>query len=267
MRDVLTSLFSDEHTGDRRCWPCTATNLALLAAATAVATAVWWPGALALGVVGVAAILFRGYLVPGTPRFAPALAAFLLPGDGQYGGDPPAKSDALGGDVDGERVLAGLLDAAVLREDEDGLYLDEAFRERWRDEMAATREGDLADAVRELAPEGVERVEQVTVEDDWLILSDGTGAVEAETWLTHHVAIAEVAAARALADRDPDLPREMRVAAATPLRAFLLECPVCDGPVERTTGGCCCGGSTDPEGPAEDDILACRACDQRLYTF
>ncbi|MFC7046755.1 hypothetical protein ACFQH6_16290 [Halobacteriaceae archaeon GCM10025711] len=260
MHGPFARLFRDQYTGAQRCRACTVVNAALLAVVTATAAVVWWPAAVVLAAVGTAAIVFNGYLVPGTPVFAPALVA-LLPGD-PFHAAPPDESDALGGDVDGERVVDALVAAGVLTEDADGLHLDEAFRDRWREEMRTVRDGDLVAAIRTTAPTA-ERVKKVTADREWFVLSGG--GIESETWLARPVAIAEVAAVRALADRD--VAHEVAVAAATPLRAFLAQCPVCDGPVEQTTSTACCGGGVDPHEAPEDEILACVECDERLFTF
>ncbi|UPW00348.1 hypothetical protein M0R88_17790 [Halorussus gelatinilyticus] len=88
MDSLYDRLRDPSHTGDRRCWPCTAVNAALLVAAAAV-VARRRSRALAalLGAVGAAAIALRGYLVPYTPRFAPKLVS-SLPGDLFDHGDP-----------------------------------------------------------------------------------------------------------------------------------------------------------------------------------
>ncbi len=66
--DALARLEQSEYTGENRCYPCTAVNVALsLALATGIGAAVSPPvGVLALG-VSLALVRFRGYLVPGTP--------------------------------------------------------------------------------------------------------------------------------------------------------------------------------------------------------
>ncbi|WP_435183093.1 hypothetical protein [Halobellus sp. EA9] len=93
-----------EHTGDNRCWPCTAVNLAILgvvAAALALASSVL---AAVAAAVGLFVILVRGYLVPGTPRFAPGLVARLPGGEALFHGvDDPSnrQSGSLRGDDGG----------------------------------------------------------------------------------------------------------------------------------------------------------------------
>ena len=77
MRPFQSELVRPEHTGANRCWPCTAVNLALLAAGCLVLVAVSPVASVLLAVVGTAAVRLRGYLVPYTPRFAPRLVQHL----------------------------------------------------------------------------------------------------------------------------------------------------------------------------------------------
>ncbi|WP_162991484.1 hypothetical protein [Halostella salina] len=279
MSTLLDAVRRPEHTGDRRCWPCTAVNGLLLAVASVGVAVVSPPAAAAVAVVGAAAIAVRGYLVPYTPQFAPKLVA-ALPVDPFHGGDageaPGADgtSDALAGEEDddgsgaaGEDVLAALVDAGVVVPDGETLYLDESFREAWRAEVETLRgmnEDALAAAAADAAPAAEEaRVERVGSRR-YVIIDPGTGSAVDERQLTVPVALASVGAARALADRVDD--PAVRSAAAEPLRTFLERCPACDGPVEETTETRCCGGPRDPTGgPA--DVLACADCEERLYTF
>jgi len=266
-------LFDEVHTGPARCWPCTVVNVVLLAVLVGVVALGWWPAAAALALVGTAAIVFRGYLFPYTPRWAPRLAA-RLPGDvfdhGEGipdGGSPPPASDSLGGDdaaADGERVLGALVEADVLVEGAD-LRLDESFRESWRAAMARVRDGDLASHARAISPAVADAQLVTETADDWVVLSGTDGGVENESWLSPPVAIAEVAAVESLIEAE--VAHDVALAAATPLCMFLERCPVCDGPVEETVSRECCGGGTDPTMAPEDEVLACPSCDVRLYTF
>jgi len=265
MSSPLDAVRRPEHTGDRRCWPCTVVNGLLLAAASVAVAAVSPPAAAAVAAVGVAAIAVRGYLVPYTPQFAPKLVAALPGGDPFH--DDPGPSDSLNARTDGEAVLEALVTAGVVVPDGETLYLDESFRESWRAEIESLRGMDddgLADAAADAAPaaEGA-RVERVGSRR-YVIVDPGTGSAVDERQLTVPVALAAVGAARALADRVDD--PAIRSAAAEPLRTFLERCPACDGPVEETTETRCCGGPRDPTGgPA--DVLACADCEERLYTF
>lgn len=293
-------LRNPEHTGERRCWPCTAVNAAILLLACAgVARRRSRPLAAALALAGGATIALRGYLVPYTPRFAPRLVSKLplvarLPGDPFHAGDGPshpaipAASGSLGdgvsdstevdsADVAGERVLAALLERGVVVEDGDSLSLSDDFREAWRAEMRDLRdrsEDGLAAALRSVAPEGTvaDVVEPPnegptgTAEERWFVVSDGSDDPANERWLIRPIAVAEAAAAKTLADRT-DLDEALRVLTTGPLRTFLEVCPVCDGPVVETTTVECCGGPGGTRPDAPDEVLACEGCGARLYTF
>jgi hypothetical protein len=108
----------------------------------------------------------------------------------------------------------------------------------------------------------------VSVEDGargpYVVVSGSSDSVLDQAWLTRPVAIAEIAAVRALDGRGLDA--EMRLAAAEPLRTFLATCPACGGAVEETTTVACCGGAAGA-GSDPDEVLACTDCDSRLFTF
>jgi len=262
----VTGRFNDAHTGDRRCWPCTALNAVGLAVVVAVVGIRWPFVALAVALGGAAAITFNGYLFPFTPAWAPRLAA-MVPGEtfDHGGGAPPSSSGSLGADDEsGERVLETLLAGGVLVDDGE-LRLAADFRRDWREAMDTVRDEDVARAAVAVTPGIADAYWVETDGTEWLVVEGEGGGIENETWLSRPVAIADVATLVTLADRDVD--PEIRTAAVTPLRMFLETCPHCGRPVERTTSSCCCGGGTDPERGPEDDILACTHCDARLYTF
>jgi len=202
--DSLSDRLRDpSHTGDRRCWPCTVVNSAvLLVTAAVVARRRSRLLAVTLGAIGAAAIAVRGYLVPYTPRFAPKLVSYL-PGnlfdhddpapdrasrtlgtrsapaaaDSPDSSEKPASPDApeasgsLGDETEedaGEAVLAALLDRGVVVADGEAVALDDEFREAWRDEMETLRARDddaLAAALREVAPD--EGVVDVVESGNW----------------------------------------------------------------------------------------------------
>lgn len=302
MRSLYDRFRDSSHTGERRCWPCTLVNSALLAVATAVvARRRSRLLAAGLGAVGATAIAVRGYLVPYTPRFAPKLVSYL-PGDPFDHDDPTpdrasrtlgatSRADAAtepdaasgtvadesaseGDETAGEAVLAALLDRGVVVADDEEIALADEFREAWRGEMESLRGRDddgLAAALREVSSDGglvdvVESGSWTGDEDRWFVVSDGSGDPAAESWLTRPVAVAEASAVRTLAD-ETDLDAARRAQAAGPLRTLLRACPVCDGAVEETTEVDCCGGPGGTRADAPDDVLACADCDARLYTF
>lgn len=229
--------------------------------------------------------------MPFTPRFAPRLVSHLpvdvfhatgtraSPDANSRPPNAPDASGSLGGDADaetGEQVLAALVEAGVVTADEETVYLSPGFREAWRSKMRHLRERNdegLANALRTVAPEGteVDVVERsgdqwTDADESWFVVSDGSGDPARENWLTRPVAVAEIAAVWVLNDRTT-LSETRRVQATGPLRTFLESCPACDGRVEETTAIECCGGPGGARADAPDEVLACRDCGARLYTF
>ena len=78
MNSIRAAVRRPEYTGERRCWPCTVLNSTILAVVCGLlAVTHRRVSALGVGVVGTAAIVLRGYVVPYTPRFAPRLVGWL----------------------------------------------------------------------------------------------------------------------------------------------------------------------------------------------
>jgi hypothetical protein len=256
-----------EYTGEQRCWPCTVVNAVVLAVVSLV-VAVSGRRLLALVVatVGTVLIAVRGYVVPGTPRFAPALVSALPVPDDWFHGPEPTTTGTLAGDPEGEaagdQVMAALLESGVLEPDGEMLYLAEAFEERWHAAMADAREASMATLADRVSGLVAGSAESLTVDGgEWLLLETADGG---ELMLSRAVVIAELTAARVLEDHvdDPDL----RVAAARPLRMFLESCPACGTDLEESNTVSCCGGHTGPQQKPRD-VLSCPECEQRIYTF
>lgn len=265
-----------EHTGENRCWPCTVVNVALVAVAAAAVSLVSAPAGAVVAVAGLALVWLRGYVVPGTPRFAPRLVAPIPGSDALFhdaaatdGGDraPDGEGGSLDpAEVDGEALLDRLLAEGVLEADGDAVAPTAAYRERWRAEMDRLRAEDtesLAAIAREISPATAARAVSEDG-DEWVALSPPDGNTIDETWLRRPVAIAEIAGYRAAGEFLSD--ESFRLAAARTNRMFLEACPDCGSDLERGVDLPCCGGYTGPgEEPAE--TLACPACGVRLYTF
>jgi hypothetical protein len=269
---IIDAVRRPEHTGDRRCWPCTVVNLVVVAVAAALLGRRRRAAGLLAAALGVGLIALRGYVVPYTPAFAPRLvAASPLPDEWFHGTDPEGARGAttgLGGDdsVDGDALLETLVAAGVLTMDGETVDLDPDFATAW-DEAAGRLAGldteRLADATFEVAHAAEASVYR-DGDDEWVVLSDGSGSYEGKTWLSRPVAVAETAAVHALGDwlDDPTTRR----AAAGPLRMFLDACPDCGTALREESAASCCGGYTNPtEQPPR--VLACPSCDVRLYTF
>lgn len=264
---LLDALGEPSHTGDHRCWPCTAVNAAAILVSAVLLGRRQRALGIAVAIIGGLLVWLRGYVIPYTPRFAPVLVdRSPVPARWFDHRDPPATgTDGLGDDIDGERLIERLLDAGVLIADDDRVDLNPSFADRWDAEMTtlASRPTEaLADATFEVAHAGEVSVFEGQ-RNEWIILNDGSGGVESQTWLSRPVAIAETAAVRALGD---ELDARTRRAAAGPLRVFLRDCPDCGTALREATTQTCCGGGTDPRSEP-DDVLACPACDVLLHTF
>ena len=156
-RKALERVRRPEYTGENRCTPCTATNLAVTAVVAVGLAVLLVPAALAFAALGVGSIWLRGYLVPGTPeltkRYFPdwLLAKF----DKRPEPEPePIPDEAF----DPESVL---LEAGVVEpcEGVDDLCLTAGFEADWSDRMDALEDEDalragLADQL-DLETEGV----------------------------------------------------------------------------------------------------------------
>jgi hypothetical protein len=262
-------------------------NLAVLLAAVGALAALAGPApAGVVGVAGAVVTWLRGYLVPGTPRFAPPLVAALPGGEALFhdgpasdgGRGPPAANgdgvraagDGLGdaGPADdGEAVLETLLEAGAVEVSEDAVTLAPEVAAAIDEETAALSAlstADLAEAVETTADGLSARVERDGERDrEWVALEDGEHALE-ETWLRRPVAVADVAAARALAEYVPE--EDRRRAAAAALRSFRETCPDCGTDLEPGSTVPCCGGYNAGRAVPEETRV-CPACEARVVTL
>jgi hypothetical protein len=258
LRHRLAALRRPAYTGANRCWPCTAVNAAVvvaLAAVLSVSSRVLTALVLA---GGAALVALRGYVVPGTPRFAPKLVGPLPVEFGHAGGDGVA-SGTLGPSGDPETVVETLLERGVLRAEGDDLFLDDSFRRAWTERMAHLRaapDGELATRAADAAGGDVD----ARFHGERLLLAGGR-----DVWLSRAVAIAETAAVETLVEWD--IPDEVRAPAARPLRTFLGTCPACGGKVRETTLQNCCGGPGSVFDNPERAALACADCGATVFVF
>ncbi|EMA59860.1 hypothetical protein [Halorubrum lipolyticum] len=258
-QSVVDRLRRPEYTGENRCLPCTALNVAIaVVAAVAVASVGLAAGGsrgVATGVGGgvftaaVAAIALRGYLIPGTPaitrRYVPdrVLEAF-----GKAETDRPVLES-----VDDEAVVATLSRAGVLTENGDTVVLTDEFRTAVRDgiepgepDAAGVRAAVGADDIRSLGPASFE--------------VDGAGI---QRWVSSEAVAVDVALAAELDERVDgwgDLDRDDRRDVLTGLRLRVERCPACDSPAETTVerlDHCC-------RRPHVAVRSACRECDALL---
>jgi hypothetical protein len=246
MRDAFeVRLRRPEYTGENRCLPCTAANVAItvgIAALAGLANPV--AGAGVLG-TGLAAIYLRGYLVPGTPtltaRYLPVAVLELF-------GKEPILADALES-----------IEGTAVRATPEGGRLVDSFETAWHDRIAEMRrdgvtEADMATLL------GVKATEVSPAPGGETAYVVGNGLRQ---WLSESALIADAAAGAVLdgqaqwAPLDSDERRETLRA----LRAFLDTCPACGGTLEadetETIETCCAD--------AERVLMAtCVDCETRL---
>jgi len=196
--------------------------------------------------IAAASIWLRGYLVPGTPELTKQyMPEWML----AWFGKAPEDATGLGGErdavdpseveVDPERVL---LDAGAIEpcEDVDDLCLAADFADAWQTEMDAIDDIEVEDA---LATFGFDDDDyELDRHDDAVLLNRGPHRIG--QWPSDAALVADVAGARALADRDPDWAAMQPVAKGrvlNGLRVFLETCP--DGSAaefrEDTVESCC----------------------------
>lgn len=254
---IYESLRRPEYTGENRCPPCTAVNVAIAAGLSAAVATASVPLAAATFLGALAVIALRGYLVPGTPT----LTRRYLPGRVlryfDHAGAETAAVVSPAEDVDVETLL---LDAGALREAADDLRLDPAFRDAWLDETADLMEDDAAEAAL-AASLGIDRDRLVGIGHGGAYVANLDGEILGK-WPSRAAFVADVAAMDVLADRIEavsDLPSERRSGLARGLRVYLEECPDCGGVVEmgtETVESCC----------RSREVVAstCRSCGARL---
>lgn len=260
---ILDSLRQPEYTGENRCVPCTVVNVVI---GTLLSLALlglgWWaagPGpGLVLGgatfVLSLAAIYFRGYLVPGTPSLTKQYFPTWL--HSAFGKGPTQHS----GSLDPEAILVR---ANALEECAEGndLCLTDSFREAWYREMDRTSD-DAAGRERLLV---LLELEEAAVEfeefgDAFRARVNGTIAGK---WESQAAFRADLGAARVLEDTYEGWEGhtiEEKSQLLNGLRLFIDNCPNCAGvpSFETETVESCC--STH-----EVAAVSCPDCDARLF--
>ena len=256
LRRLVDRLRRPEYTGANRCLPCTVLNAGIVGVvAAAIARRNRPLGLLALA-VGATLVALRGYVVPGTPRFAPVLVARLPV---SFGHDTHAGVDSgsLTEDRDPEAMMQALVAAGVIEADGDQLYVDEAFRTEWEARMADLRELPGEELAARTAAASHDSVEG-EFHGERVLLAGGR-----DVWLSPAVAIAETAAIETLTDWG--VPGERSVQAAKPMRTFVRTCPVCGERVVDTTLRNCCGGPGSVRGTPDRPVRACADCDAVVF--
>jgi hypothetical protein len=305
VRDAVDAAAKPEHTGENRCLPCTLINAVGVAVAAALLSRRRRSLGLLAAAVGAAAIWLRGYVVPGTPQFAPRLVE-PLPVD--IGPNHDLGSDSLAGA--GPNPLGDdRPDVMDARSESDPSTSDGDADDAANDQgPAADVDSDGVGGSAETDPEAVMAA---LVDADALVVDEETLALDGSFRVALYdrigalrecrdEALAERAAAIAGPDvegqvhdgrvllagsRDAWVSRPVALAetaaaevlrergvddgaarqAARPLRAFLDTCPVCEGPVRETTLRNCCGGPGGVSGNPERPVRACADCDAIVF--
>jgi len=284
IQDAIDAASRPEYIGEHRCFPCTAVNVVGVALVALLLGRRRRGFGVLAAFVGTVTIWLRGYVVPGTPQFAPRLVSPLpvdfsakhnngvdsgsLAGDGIDPEDSvvnPNDPDGIGdsperdGDSpDPQAVMSALLDAGILVEGGETLRLADSFQSALDERIGALRASDhreLAERAAAVAGEGVTG----EVHDGRILL-----AGRRDAWVSRPVALAETALGELLRDRD--VPDAVAREAVRPLRTFLETCPACGGPVRDTTLRKCCGGPGGVSGDPERSVRACADCDAVVFT-
>ena len=257
---LVERLRQPEYTGENRCVPCTAVNVAIAAGASvlaAVASTVLGTGVFALSL---GTIYLRGYLVPGTPtltkRYFPERVLQWFDKDSAT----PMADETV--EIDPERVL---LDAGAVEPCREGtdLCLTADFQQAWRERIHTVRAHDLGEDYLAGALNVSTTDDELTIEQQGDAFVAYTDDAVLGQWSSRAAVIADVAAATELSERLSDWQNLTSAEIARvlmSLRIFIEQCPDCDGPVqveEEVVESCC----------RSYDVIAsaCQDCDARLF--
>ncbi|MFB6126051.1 MAG: hypothetical protein ABEJ79_01950 [Halolamina sp.] len=310
LADLRPRLRRPEYTGRNRCWPCTTVNVAFVVGVAAGAVALGVVGvavATAVAAVGLALVVLRGYVVPGTPRFAPRLVAPLPvdfghgydgagsdgiavdagpSGNAERSGDDPSDGGSATTDDGPEDTGAnGEHDDAGDHADSDALAPaadPEALLDRLLAAGVVVADGEALElaadvradweaemaTLRERDDEALaDTVAEATPFDATVTALDGWFELHGERRASLSRPVAVAEAAAVDVLTDRELDVETAAAAATPLRTFAEVCPACGGDVTETTLTACCGGPGSIYDSPETPVLACESCETVVVEF
>lgn len=217
-----------EYTGRNRCVPCTILNVTI-AVGVSVALALWsrWI-AMAVGVVALLLIYFRGYLIPGTPALTKQyVPTWLL---ARFGKDQPT----FGTETDPGSVLS---EVGLLCPTPDGsdIRLDPTFAATW-----ITRTGEFLDSESEDEAAALAAALDLPVDD--LLVAQSDAGVSAYfdgaflgSWPSRTAFGADLAGSELLARVIPgwaESTSTRRTELTGMLRLFTESCPRCGGVVD-----------------------------------
>lgn len=250
-----------EYTGEKRCIPCTAINIAIAAAGSTLAAKLTSRrlGSIAF-LTSLGSIYLRGYLVPGTPtltkRYFPERVLRW------FDKDTTASMTDATIEIDPEQVL---LNAGAVEPCQEGtdLCLTNDFQQAWRERIHTIRTHDLGEEYLAGALDVSTVDDRITVDqqgDAFVAYTDNTIIGQ---WSSQAAVIADAAAATELSERFPnwsDLEPAEIARVLMSLRIFIHQCPDCDGPiqVEQEVVESCCHSY---------DVIAsaCQDCNTRLF--
>ncbi|MCT9096237.1 hypothetical protein [Haloarchaeobius sp. HME9146] len=215
------------------------------AIAGGLALTAWWAGSTELGgtvfVASLLVIYLRGYLVPGTPTltklYLPTAVLRLFDKH-----EPSLTAGTAGDAVDTSAWLRehGLVSPC---DDRDDLCVSPTFERAWTAEMAAIDEGEYDRGLLvNVVDVGQDDVEFRSYDDSFVARAADTRVAQ---WESEAAFVADVAAARVLADRVDGwttLSGAVRGELLNGLRLFVPSCPACTGSLafsEDTYESCC----------------------------
>lgn len=253
--DLVRRVRHPEHTGARRCVPCTLLNL-YVAAAIALAIGLARSELLGMAVFGLLALLVyvRGYLVPG----APALTS--VPGRLLEAARRPVDSTDAAAEarpVDSESFVMELFSAGVLERRRNQLKLSHRTHAEWWDRIR--RLGDCDALIGPLARTyGVDpdRAQLDRVGGTPVLLIDDRPV---ELWPSEAALIADLALEPTLVDRVDwcEYDRDERNYFLATFRAFLDTCPDCGGVLQSPGRSVTESGDTVTNSSV---TIVCRGC-------
>lgn len=260
----LDRLRQPEYTGNNRCLPCTAVNLAIAAVVSMMVVAVAGQvldvviaavfGTLCL-LACVLAISLRGYLIPGTPELTRRYLPVSI-----LGWFDKEVREVETGEIDVEATLGK---AGIIEECEtiDDLCLSAAFRSEWTERMRTLQRKDTGrEDLASIFDVDPDHITFNTYNEAFVGYFEGQKVGQ---WESHAAYLADMAAVQPLRSRIQTwatMEIGERGALLRGLRVFLDTCPACGGDVDidhRVVDSCC--HSTDVT------TLSCQECDARLF--
>jgi len=246
---VLDRFRRPEYTGANRCVPCTVLNVAIAVLLSGVVGVLFPPVGVALLVVSLLSIYFRGYLVPGTPtltkRYLPASIRDRFDDhetDDEEWETLQKVADHRENAVDPETYLSEAGVVAFVGESDDDGHLTDEFATVYERKLGVYRDAlDERGALAGLFDAGPDAV-AFQDRDYPAIAIDG----RIRKWPSEAALLADLGTDAALdewTDDWTDVPVEQRQSLRKGLRAFVEGCPACGGDLTASpeTVESCCG--------------------------